>query len=100
MTADPSACSAQQTEDPNPRHLAPTGELTIFEATEFKESLTKLFANEGLVSLDLSHVGRVDTAVIQLILAARKQGRMFVTGVSSELQGKLTQLGFIDSLSE
>jgi anti-anti-sigma regulatory factor len=89
-----------QIEEQNARHLAPTGELTIFEAAEFKESLVKLFANDGLVSLDLSGVARVDTAAIQLMLAARKQGRMFVTGVSEDLQAKLNQLGFTDPLSE
>lgn len=63
-------------EEQSARHLAPTGELTIFEAAEFKESLVKLFANDGLVSLDLGAVVRVDTAAIQLMLAARKQGRI------------------------
>lgn len=89
-----------QIEEQNARHLAPKGELTIFEAAEFKESLVKLFANDGLVSLDLSGVARADTAAIQLMLAARKQGRMFVTGVSEDLQTKLNQLGFTDPLSE
>lgn len=82
------------------RLLVPTGDLTIFEAAEFKESLVKLFQNDGLVSLDLGHAGRVDTAAIQLMWAARKQGRMFVTGISEELQTKLTQLGFSEPLSE
>jgi len=89
-----------QVEGQNARHLAPTGDLTIFEAAEFKASLVKLFANDGLVSLDLSGVARVDTAAIQLMLAARKQGRMFVTGISDDLQTKLNQLGFTGSLSE
>jgi len=89
-----------QVEGQNARHLAPTGDLTIFEAAEFKASLVKLFANDGLVSLDLSSVARVDTAAIQLMLAARKQGRMFVTGISDDLQTKLNQLGFTGSLSE
>jgi anti-anti-sigma regulatory factor len=100
MTADRSASATSGGESQNPRHLAPTGDLTIFEAGEFKESLVKLFANEGLVSMDLSAVARVDTSAIQLILAARKQGRMFVTGVSQDVQTKLKQLGFTDSLSE
>ena len=100
MTADSSAGSGNTTADQNSRHLAPSGDLTVFEAAEFKESLVKLFANEGLVSLDLSGVARVDTAGIQLMLAARKQGRMLVMGISQDLQAKLTQLGFTDSLSE
>ena len=84
----------------NPRHLAPTGDLTIFEATEFKESLVRLFQNDGLVSLDLGQAGRVDTAAIQLMWAARKQGRMFVSGITVELQAQLAQLGFSEPLSE
>jgi len=84
----------------NSRHLAPTGELTIFEVAEFKSGLLKLFENEGLVSIDLGSVTRVDTAVIQLLWAARKRGRMFVSGISQDLQTKLTQLGFSEPLSE
>lgn len=91
---------APQAGGTNPRHLVPTGDLTIFEAGEFKDALVKLFTNEGLVSLDLAGVKRVDTAAIQLLLSARKQQRMLVAGVSEEIQGKLTQLGFTGSLSE
>ena len=100
MTEGRLSAQTQHGEGQNARHLAPTGELTIFEAAEFKDSLVKLFANDGLVSLDLSGVARVDTAAIQLMLAARKQGRMFVTGVSDDLLAKLNQLGFHDPLSE
>lgn len=78
----------------------PSGELTIFEATEFKESLITLLASEGLVCLDLSQVTRVDTAGIQLMWAARRLGRLLVTGISEELQAKLTRLGFSEPLSE
>lgn len=84
----------------NSRHMAPAGDLTIFEAAEFKGGLLKLFENEGLVSIDLGSVTRVDTAIIQLLWAARKQGRMFVSGISQDLQTKLTQLGFSEPLSE
>lgn len=89
-----------QVDEQSPRHLAPKGDITIFEAGEFKDSLTKLFHNDGLVSVDLSGVARVDTAAIQLLLAAKKQNRMFVSGISKDLQGRLHQLGFTGSLSE
>lgn len=100
MTDERSSSQANQVEGQNTRHLAPTGDLTIFEAAEFKESLVKLFANDGMVSLDLSGVARADTSAIQLMLAARRQGRMFVTGLSDDLQTKLNQLGFTAPLSE
>lgn len=91
---------AQEVVGENSRHLAPTGDLTIFEAGEFKEALVKLFTNEGLVSMDLENVKRLDTAAIQLLLAAKKQNRMFVSGISEDLQVRIQQLGFTGSLSE
>ncbi|MDF0666457.1 MAG: STAS domain-containing protein [Nitrospira sp.] len=100
MTTEPAPSQTKRTEDQNPRHLALKGDLTIFEVTEFKASLMKLLANEGLVSLDLSGVARVDAAAIQLMLAARKQGRMIVMGISDDLQTKLNHLGLADPLSE
>ncbi|MFZ3013844.1 MAG: STAS domain-containing protein [Nitrospira sp.] len=100
MATESSSSQPAQTDNPNPRQLAPKGDITIFEASEFKDSLTKLFQNDGLVSLDLSGVARVDTAAIQLLLAAKKQSRMFVSGISEDLQGRLQQLGFTGSLSE
>ena len=86
--------------EPNEKLCKPSGELTIFEAAEFKESLIRVLAGEGLVCLDLSQVTRVDTAAIQLMCAARKLGRLLVTGIPQELQTKLTQLGFSEPLSE
>jgi anti-anti-sigma regulatory factor len=86
--------------DTNSRQYEPEGELTIFEAASFKESLTQLIANDGLVCMDLKKVTRVDTAAIQLMWAVRKLGRILVTGIPQELQTKLTQLGFSEPLSE
>jgi anti-anti-sigma regulatory factor len=86
--------------DTDQRLCKPTGELTIFEVAEFKESLVTLLTSEGLVCLDLSQVSRVDTAAIQLMWAARKLGRLLVTGISEELQSKVTRLGFSGPLSE
>jgi anti-anti-sigma regulatory factor len=82
------------------RQLAPEGDLTIFEAAEFKESLLKLFNNEGLVCLDVAHAKQIDTAAIQLMWTARKSGRLLVTGMSQDLKSKLTMLGFSEPLSE
>jgi anti-anti-sigma regulatory factor len=100
MMTEPSGTDRPQAQAENPRHLAPTGDLSIFEAGEFKESLLKLMANEGLVSLDLSNVDRVDTAAIQLMLSARKQARTLVMGIPQDLQDKLKRLGFTGELSE
>ncbi len=82
------------------RLCKPSGDLTIFEAAEFKESLLAVLANDGLVCLDLSQVTHVDTSAIQLMWAARKLGRLLVTGIPQELQTKLNRLGFSEPLSE
>ena len=82
------------------RLCKPSGDLTIFEAAEFKESLLAVLANDGLVCLDLSQVTRVDTSAIQLMWAARKLGRLLVTGIPEELKTKLDRLGFSEPLSE
>ena len=82
------------------RLCKPSGDLTIFEAAEFKESLLAVLVNDGLVCLDLSQVTRVDTSAIQLMWAARKLGRLLVTGIPQELQTKLDRLGFSEPLSE
>jgi anti-anti-sigma regulatory factor len=84
----------------NSRQYEPVGELTIFEAASFKESLVQLISNDGLVCMDLGKVTRVDTAAIQLMWAARKLGRILVTGIPQDVQTKLTQLGFTEPLSE
>jgi anti-anti-sigma regulatory factor len=86
--------------DANSRQYVPVGELTIFEAASFKESLVQLISNDGLVCMDLGRVTRVDTAAIQLMWAARKLGRILVTGIPQDVQTKLTQLGFSEPLSE
>ena len=82
------------------RLCQPSGDLTIFEAAEFKESLLAVLANDGLVCLDLGQVRRVDTAAIQLMWSARKLGRLLVTNIPQDLHTNMTQLGFSESLSE
>lgn len=86
--------------DVNSRQCTPAGDLSIFEAAAFKESLVNLLKNDGLVCLDLSKVKRVDTAAIQLMWAARQSGRLLVPVIPENLQRKLTQLGFSEPLSE
>jgi anti-anti-sigma regulatory factor len=86
--------------DANSGQYMPAGELTIFEAASFKESLVQLISHDGLVCMDLGKVTRVDTAAIQLMWAARKLGRILVTGIPQDVQTKLTQLGFSEPLSE
>ena len=86
--------------DSNSRQLSPSGDLSIFEAAAFKESLLSLLANDGLVCLDLGAVTRVDSSAIQLIWAARRLGRLLVTKIPQDVDQKMKLLGFNGSLSE
>lgn len=86
--------------DTNSRQYAPTGDLSIFEASSFREALLALLSNDGLVCLDLGQVTRVDSSAIQLMWAAKQLGRILVTGIPKDLEEKMKRLGFSGSLSE
>lgn len=73
--------------------LAPCGEITIFEATAFRDALVTLLANEGPAELDLSSVERMDTAGIQLLIAAERSGRLTVTGWRPAVREGLATIG-------
>ena len=72
---------------------APTNDLTIFEATDFRNRLVTLLAQDGPVTVDLSHVHQIDSSCIQILLAAYHSGRLTVAGVSEQFRLKATQLG-------
>jgi len=49
-----------------------SGELTIYHAAELKEALLPFAADAGAWALDLSGVTDVDSAGVQVLLAARR----------------------------
>jgi len=71
----------------------PTNDLTIFEATEFRNSLVTLLSQEGPVSLDLSHVQQMDSSCMQILLAAHRTGRLTVVGLSEQIRQKAMLVG-------
>ena len=73
--------------------LHPEGDLTIFEAAEFREALLSLFTHEGPLELDVSEVDRVDSSGIQLMIAAFQSGRLGITGMTSAMHEKVASLG-------
>lgn len=73
--------------------LHPKGDLTIFEAAEFRDGLLALHREEGTLELNLSEVERVDSSGIQLILAGMKAGRMSLTGVAPDLLDTCRAIG-------
>jgi anti-anti-sigma regulatory factor len=72
---------------------APTNDLTIFEATELRNSLVTLLSQDGPVTVDLSQVHQIDSSCIQILLAAHRSGRLTMAGVSEQFRLKATQLG-------
>jgi anti-anti-sigma regulatory factor len=75
------------------RECKPTGDLTIFEVASFKDSLVELLSCGGTGTLDLSHVGQVDSSALQLIVAALRTERLCVTGASAEIVQKMERIG-------
>lgn len=71
----------------------PAGDLTIFEAASFKDSLVTLLSQEGPVTLDLSRVVRMDTPAAQLLVAATRSGRLTIKGLSKTLAAQLSAIG-------
>ena len=49
-----------------------SGEMTIYTAAELKQALTPLLYRQQALELDLSGVSEMDSAGLQLLLAAKK----------------------------
>jgi len=78
----------------------PTGDLTIFEAMDFRNELVTLLSQEGPVVVDLSHVKRMECSCLQVMLAARRSGRLAVTGWMEPLRKKMAELGCRELIGE
>lgn len=57
----------------NIHHTAITGELTIFAAQSLKERLLAALGKGHEIEVDLSRVSEMDSAGIQLLLAAERE---------------------------
>jgi anti-anti-sigma regulatory factor len=76
------------------RHVwAETPEVTIFEAADFRDMLVTLLSSGDPVELDLSRVERMDTSGVQLLLAARRSGRLAVTGITPGVREAMVSIG-------
>lgn len=73
--------------------LVPTGDLTIFEAAEFRDSLVTLLGNNGPVELDLSGIQRMDGAGLQLVLAATRYERCSLTKIEDPVRDMMELVG-------
>ena len=73
--------------------LLPEGDLTIFEAAEFRERLIALHQQEDPIEIDLSDVERMDSSGVQLLIAGVKLGRMTIAGLTESIEDKFKKIG-------
>ena len=73
--------------------LLPEGDLTIFEAAEFRENLIALHQQEDPIELDLTDVERMDSSGVQLIIAGVKSSRMTIAGLTESMRDKFKKIG-------
>lgn len=71
--------------------LAPEGEMTIYTAAEFKESLASALADSADLEVNLSQVSEMDTSGLQLLILAKNEclargGALRLTGHSSAVR--------------
>lgn len=62
-----------QTTNEGAIRLTVDGDLTIYHATEIKRRLIDGVREAGVLELDLSHVGEMDTAGFQLLALAKRE---------------------------
>ncbi len=64
---------ATQTTTDGAMHLILDGPMTIYNAAEIKTQLLDGVKTAGILELDLSHVGEIDTAGFQLLVMAKRE---------------------------
>lgn len=66
---------ATQTTPEGAVRLTVAGDLTIYHAAEIRQRLIDAVRGNGVLELDLSHVGAIDTAGVQLLALAKRESR-------------------------
>ena len=59
-----------------PHRLAVAEDLTIYHALDLKQSLCNAIKEHGALELDLSQVGEIDTAGLQLLIFAKREAAL------------------------
>jgi len=82
-------------DDPKtPGHLAPSGDVTIFEVTELRHTLQTWLTAHDAVTLDLTDVRHIDASGLQLLIAAHRTGRCSLQGLSVKSREDLRRFGW------
>ncbi len=85
--------NAETMRDGQARVLRIDGEMTIYRALEVKELLLAALDGAGSLALDLSGVTELDTAGVQLLLAAEKSVALHIAERSPAVSEALDVLG-------
>lgn len=79
----------------SPMHLAPSGDLTIFEICDFKAQLQAgLKQGQGII-VDLGETGTVDASALQLLIAACLHESVHLINVPARVTERFTQMGWL-----
>lgn len=86
-----------------PRRVCLEGEVTIYRATELLSTIKTALNGTGSCALDLERVTEIDTAGVQLLLAAKRSARkageeLTLVAHSEPVVAALRVLGLADEL--
>jgi len=78
----------------SPQRYVPTDDLTIATVTEFKAALVNMISDGKSGTLELAAVRRVDTAALQVMIAAERTGRIALKNPSQPVRKAMDAIGF------
>lgn len=74
-----------------PHRLAIAEDLTIYHALDLKQTLCSAIKKHKALELDLSHVGEIDTAGLQLLIYAKREAARANKEISITAHSKAVQ---------
>ena len=77
-----------------PMHLAPSGDLTIFEISDFKAQLQSGLKQGHGITVDLGDTGAVDASALQLLIAACRHESVQLINVPARVIERFTRMGW------
>jgi anti-anti-sigma regulatory factor len=77
-----------------PMHLAPTGDLTIFEIVDLKAKLQAGMEQGHGLTIDLGETGSLDASALQLLVAACRHESVQLVNVPDGITERFSQLGW------
>lgn len=83
---------------PGSATMRPDGHLTVTEALRFKREVLERIDGTRRVTVDLRQVERLDSAALQILIAAVRTGRCTVTDLPDDIRTRLDQAGCLGLL--